>query len=386
MLLHCDDLFTPSVILTLPLCGCVVGRMASQAQSARIRPRRWLKRAGWALLVFAFLLGAGFACVFVRVVPPRSVRVVDALTGKPVSGVNVCMQAIATGLGSKEALRSSLSTTGADGRAFFWPSVELMGLLQSWYGYSIQVTDPKSAFIRTCGPAVGFGLVSNQFADDFPRQFADSRTDRSEHFPVELVDPDALPKNIGWFPFMRGANFRALMSVELFPILPDPDECKQVTDPRLLQECTRLNTLAENALLQELVPMYFAGMQRSATDNIGGWSPQSRVYNAVYESHSSPDRFMAVTVERFPKGQRAIDHFNDIERAIPGYDPNNVTEDEVIPGQRIKQILSAQTPRAFWASQNLLVLITFITPSPLDRALTGQWLMRHPCSAASDRH
>src|SRR5580658_3556606 len=152
MLLHCDDLFTPSVILTLPLCGCVVGRMASQAQSARIRPRRWLKRAGWALLVFAFLLGAGFACVFVRVVPPRSVRVVDALTGKPVSGVNVCMQAIATGLGSKEALRSSLSTTGADGRAFFWPSVELMGLLQSWYGYSIQVTDPKSAFIRTCGP------------------------------------------------------------------------------------------------------------------------------------------------------------------------------------------------------------------------------------------
>ena len=28
-----------------------------------------------------------------------------------------------------------------------------------------------------------------------------------EHFPVELVKPEALPTNIAWFPFMRGADF-----------------------------------------------------------------------------------------------------------------------------------------------------------------------------------
>ena len=83
------------------------------------------------------------------------------------------------------------------------------------------------------------------------------------------------------------------------------------------------NTLAENALLQKLVPMYFVDMQRSAgTQNMEGWSPQSRVYNAVYERHSTPDRFMVVTIERFPKGQNALEHFNDITHAIPDDNPN----------------------------------------------------------------
>ncbi len=325
-------------------------------------------------------MGAGFAYVFVRVVPPRSVRVVDALTGRPVSGASVCMQVIATVWETKQAFRSSLATTGANGRAFFWPSIHFRGLFQSREGYSIQVTDPKSDFVQTCGPEVGFGMMTT----GFPDWFADSGTDGGEHFPVELVNREAVPANIGWYPFMRGTEFHTFMSVEVFPVFPSPDGCNPVADPRLLQECTRLNTLAENALLQDLVPMYFAGMQRSAgTQNIEGWSPQSRVYGAVYKSHSTPDRFMVVTIERFPKGQNAIQHFNDITHAIPDYNPNNVTEDEPIPGEKIKQILSAQNPRAFWASQNLLVLITFITSSPLDRALTGQWLMRHPCSAAS---
>ena len=328
-------------------------------------------------------MGADYAYIFLHFVPPRLVRVVDAFTGKPIPHMNVCVQAITTGLGPKQALSSDLTTTDTNGRAFFWPSIINVGLLRSWDGYSIQVTDPKSDFIQNCGPEIGFGMIGSEFGD----RFAESGTDGGEHFPVELVKPEALPTNISWFPFMRGADFHPFMSVELIPVLPNPDGCRQVADPRLLQECTRLNTLAENALLQKLVPMYFVDMERSAgTQNIEGWSPQSRVYNAVYERHSTPDRFMVVTIERFPKGENALEHFNDITRAIPDYNPTDVTEDEVLPGQKIKQILSRPSPRAFWASQNLLVLITYPTPSPFDRFLTDEWLRRYPCSGTSDSH
>jgi hypothetical protein len=36
---------------------------------------------------------------FVRVVPPVSTEVVDAITGKPVPGISVCLQAEAINLG-----------------------------------------------------------------------------------------------------------------------------------------------------------------------------------------------------------------------------------------------------------------------------------------------
>ena len=296
--------------------------------------------------------------------------------------MNVCMQAISAGLGPKRALISDLAATDINGRAFFWPSILNVGLLRSWYGYSIQVTDPKSDFNHTCGPEIGFGMIGNEFSD----RFAESGTNGGEHFPVELVAPESLPANIAWFPFMRGGDFHSFMSVDLIPVLPDPDGCKQVATPKWLQECTRLNTLAENSLLQKLVPMYFMDMQRSeGTQNIEGWSPQSRVYNALYQRHSTPDRFMVVTIERFPKGQNAVEHLNDVTRAIPDYTPNSVTENEVLPGQKIKQILSGPTPRAFWASQNLLVLITYPTPSLFDRFLTNEWLRRYPSATTPQR-
>ncbi len=228
------------------------------------------------------------------------------------------------------------------------------------------------------------GFDTDPYATEVADRFADARTDGSEHFPVELVNQEALPKNIAWYPFLRGTEFRSLLTVELIPVLPSPDECNPLADPRLLLECTRLNTMAQNALLEKLAPMYFAGMQRTAIQMSDGWSPGTRVYNAIYDSRSVPPRYMAVTIERFPKGQHAAEHLNDITRGIPDFDPNSVTEDEVVPGQKVKRVMSTQSPRAFWASQNLLVLIAFLTPSPFDRSLTGQWVMHHPSNANSD--
>jgi uncharacterized membrane protein YfcA len=54
------------------------GRMANAG--AR---RRWPKWIGLTLLALVSVIGALYAFLFVRIVPPRSVRVVDAITGKP---------------------------------------------------------------------------------------------------------------------------------------------------------------------------------------------------------------------------------------------------------------------------------------------------------------
>jgi hypothetical protein len=104
---------------------------------------------------------------------------------------------------------------------------------------------------------------------------------------------------------------------------------------------------------------------------------------AIYETQSVPPRYLAVIIDRFPESQNFAEHLRDITRTIPNYDPNNVTEDEVVPGQKVKLILSTQNPTAFWTSRNLAILITFMTPSSLDRMLIGQWLTLHPSNADS---
>jgi len=337
--------------------------------------RRWLKRIVVPFLVLGFLAVAQYAALFIRIVPPRSVRIVDALTGKPLAGMNVCMHATGSFLGPTEALESDLHVTGASGRVFFGPSILNLGL-RRFDGYSMQVTDLKVGRVQNCGPQVG--LEEGMYPKQFPDDFADSSTDGRQHFPVELVPKKALPKNIGWFPFMRDATFRFFMSVPLIPILDGPDQCKQIPDSGLLQECARLNTLAQNALLQSLAPMYFAGMRRATVQTADVPSSKNRIYNFVYEAGSVPPRYIAVTIERLPKGQNAQEHLDEITQAIPNYDPRDVTEEEPIPGQRIKRITSAQNPRAFWASNNNLILITFITPSVLDRLMPAQWLRLHP--------
>jgi hypothetical protein len=342
------------------------GRQGSKNGSQR----RWLKWIVVPSLVLGFLAVALYAALFIRIVPPRSVRIVDALTGKPLAGMNVCMQASGRGWD-----RSDLDITSASGRAFFGPAIVNLALLQTFDGYSMQVTDSKG-HVQKCGAQVGLerGLYSNPFIDDL----ADASTDGSQHFPVELVLKEALPKNIGWFPFMRDTTFRSFMSVQLIPVLDGPDQCKQISDPGLLQECARLNTMAQNALLQSLAPMYFAGMRRATVQTVDVPSSKNRIYNFVYESGSVPPRYIAVTIERLPKGQNAQEHLEEITHAIPNYDSKDVTEEEPIPGERIKRMPSAQNPRAFWASSNKLILITFMTPSPLDQLMPAQWLRLHP--------
>ena len=335
---------------------------------------RWRKWTGVSLLVLGFLVGASYALLFIRIVPPRSVRVVDAVTGKPISGMNVCFQAVSHGW-TDQALRSELETTGSNGRALFGPSVLNLALLQSLDAYSMKVTDPKSGFVGTCGPDVG--LRSPPIGTQVGDSFIDARRDGTEHFPVQLVDPKELPKNISSYPFMRSTSFRFLMTVSLVPVLDDPDQCAQVHDAELHQGCTQLNKMVQDAM----VPRYMGSMERAAVQTVDGRSPGSRLYSAAYQSRSGPAQYALVVIERFPKGQNASEHFEDIPRTTPTCDPRDAVEEEPIPGERIQQTLSTPRPCAFWASSNRLIIIIFVTPSPFNQGTIVQWLMRHPASA-----
>lgn len=212
-----------------------------------------LKWTGAFLAVLVLVVGTLYAVLFVRIVPPRSVRVVDAVTGKPLAGMNVCLQAVNNGW-TKQALRSTLKTTDSNGRAFFFPSFINLALLQRLDGFSIHVTDPNSDFSQTCGPEVG--LKMDPMEAEWPDKFAPTRTDGSKHFPVELVEreefPD-LPRTFARRAFMRGTKFQLFMSVPLIPVLDGPEGCKKTSDPSRLEECTRLNTIARG--FADVVPV-----------------------------------------------------------------------------------------------------------------------------------
>jgi hypothetical protein len=79
---------------------------SSAKTSYRNKPRRPLRYVGFLLLVPFFLIGALFVLSSVRVVPPISTKVVDAITGKPVPGMSVCLQVEGMNLGGLEGLRT----------------------------------------------------------------------------------------------------------------------------------------------------------------------------------------------------------------------------------------------------------------------------------------
>ena len=200
------------------------------------------KSVKWVSAIFAFLvlvLCVGYVCLFVRITPPLSIQVVDAVTGKPLRNMDVCMQAVDEGLGNKQALRSELLSTDDNGKVFFWPSVNDVPLLGHWDGYSIQVSDHNSNFEISCGPKAGFEL------EHFRDELAASRADGTQYFPVELVRRPVDHRQ----PFLPWTNQRSMTKsnvVDLIPILPDTHACHQIHETDLAEECERLNAEIEN--------------------------------------------------------------------------------------------------------------------------------------------
>ena len=88
--------------------------------SRHSRSTPWLKYIPLLLLPVILLVGAMYVLGFVRITPPISAKAVDAVTGKPIPGMTVCLQAQDLG---RHLLRSKMSRTGDSGRFLFSPSI-----------------------------------------------------------------------------------------------------------------------------------------------------------------------------------------------------------------------------------------------------------------------
>lgn len=145
------------------------------------RPKRWLKRLVWAVLSLALTLGIVHAWLFIHIVHPRLIRVVDAMSGKPIPGLKICLQSFARGWG-ETILTNSVSTSNGEGFVFFWPSFDNVPFLSKWYGYSIDITDPTTAVLSPCESLSDPDFGQRQFSE----RIGHSRADGTEHFPLLL--------------------------------------------------------------------------------------------------------------------------------------------------------------------------------------------------------
>ncbi len=204
----------------------------------RTKPRRWLKYLGVSVIVFALIIVAAmFTLGFVRIAPPVAAQVVDAVTGKPVPGMNICLQAQDLG---RSLLESKTTTTGGSGRLFFTPSVHTE-FLRSLRGYWIRVTDPAVPVGAACGADINFSELNN---GEWPSSLAPDGNGRSKYFPVALLRGDADPYMSYWGAMHRSMDFPIDLRIVLIPFLQNPEDCKQIADPPLAQDCRQLNVYA----------------------------------------------------------------------------------------------------------------------------------------------
>ena len=213
--------------------------------SRHSRSTPWLKYIPLLLLPVILLVGAMYVLGFVRITPPISAKAVDAVTGKPIPGMTVCLQAQDLG---RHLLRSKMSRTGDSGRFLFSPSI-YMGLLLAWRGYWIRVTDPEVQIAAACGDDVNqFDLAE---AQGWPIDLGPNEHGRPKYFPVALFrgEPDLYV--IYWGAMHRTMAFPLGARIALIPVLQNVNDCKQVADVSLSEDCRQLNTYAAAMSLRD---------------------------------------------------------------------------------------------------------------------------------------
>lgn len=227
------------------------------------------------LLLFVFwkLSPGDFISLMDRLSPfhvgtPRiSGTVVNALTGRPVPGMDVCL--LVTKLSSSfvsraketKVMRSVMTQTDASGKFFFDRWDTQIDSLDSWEGYGIAVTDPIAFWNSVCGEDVYLLAARNPSGDtDVFRREIFFHTDSAPpsappYFPVALVtDPlNPHPQSYGAsvsfgslfeFPeatFLRKIDDPSKLRIALVPLLRDEKECRFVQDSKLADLCRQMN-------------------------------------------------------------------------------------------------------------------------------------------------
>jgi len=191
--------------------------------------------------------------------PRISGTVVNAVTGRPVAGMDVCL--LVTHIPPNfdhrpgiEVMRSETTQTDASGRFFFarWDSQR--DLLEHWDGYGIAVTDPAARWREQCGREVY--LLGN--ADIFEREtslqsHADSAAKSAPpYFPVAMVNdlndphPEPYGTYVSFGHFSDGTLVRKIgdpgkLKIALVPLLSDGKDCRLAENPDFVELCREMN-------------------------------------------------------------------------------------------------------------------------------------------------
>ena len=259
------------------------------------KTRRWPKYVALLLAVPILLVGALFVLGSMRVVPPISVKVVDAITGKPVPGMSVCLQVEDMNLGGLEGLRTNMSRTGDSGRVSFWPSVHA-SLLMAWRGYWIRVTDPNAQIAPPCGSYVAWMDLG---AKGWPINLEPDGNGRPRYFPVALLQGEPDPYFSRWGAMHRVMGFPVGSRIALIPVLQSAGDCRRISDPSLAEDCRQLNA-------------YAAAMSLRKKDDQESWALAEALCDEVDHSYCSAKC----------KGVfRRVTRSRQARRSNPNYDP-----------------------------------------------------------------
>lgn len=232
------------------------------------RPKWWFSLVLLLMLVlFLFwkLAPGRFVNVMDRLSPfhigtPRiSGTVVDAVTGRPVPGIDVCLLVTYSRLSfvhapTPDVLRSVMTQSDASGRFFFARWDAQLDLSDHWGGYGIAVTDPVARWKEVCGRELYLLGKTDIFECEIRLNIQSGSAAQSPppYFPVAMVNDFLAPEPpvygteafFGHFP--EGSLVRKIgdpnkLRIALVPLLRNQDDCRSAPDSDSAELCRVMN-------------------------------------------------------------------------------------------------------------------------------------------------
>jgi hypothetical protein len=222
------------------------------------RRRPWLKYLGLSVLMVGLLsicwyvgseiflitkLAAPLIIPFFEGVPRITGTVVDAVTGQPIQGMDVCLVARAKWT-NIYVDRSEITQSDASGKFSFAPSRQ-GGVAAA--GYEIGIADPAAHVELSCGKYLEEAPYFNQL--ELPSR------DDGKHFYFPMVAVPGLPTPLNdqvtyaWVTekFPNPGN----ITIALIPLLKNESECAVIQDQTNASVCRYLNRSYDDALLRK---------------------------------------------------------------------------------------------------------------------------------------
>jgi hypothetical protein len=192
--------------------------------------------------------------------PWISGTVVNAVTGRPVPGMDVCLLVthvtprIGVRSHTTEVMRSVTTQTDASGRFFFARWDDQLDWFDDWDGYGIAVTDPAARLKEVCGREIYLLGSADIFERETSLQIQSDSVAKSTppYFPVAMVKdpedphPSAYGTHVSFGHFPEGTLVRKIgdpskLKIALVPLLRDENECRSAQDPEFAELCRVTN-------------------------------------------------------------------------------------------------------------------------------------------------